>query len=519
MSDIYQKYFDLAFSTRGNIAVSKNFRGQVSQINKILKNDTTAMISSILGYMVEAGTVEINFDTPNTNMNTALTNWKKNVNMGLNIDIPRGLRSFTEQYMRERWTSSFIVIRIDWEKVDGFTVPKLMYVMDGASIYAQNNDKLLDKTKYSLGKMNDKETNAFKNTENTTYIIRKPGNQWYDLYPTPYLTRKGAIYHALFKNKMLERQAEIINTAFPYQFFIKMGTENMLNKNQRPTKEQMKATLDQFKKIKTDYDEQQLSKGLAGAFPADVKFEELMPDYLKVLDEKILKATDKNILGAMGMIELKGFSQNREESILNPKVLMEEVNDAVLDYTELIEEVVELMKIKNASKYGMGDVSVSPGVIETFVSDNMRNMVRSWYDRGLISQEDSLESTTALNYKTQVIKRKDEKKNNIELLMEPRAIQKLESNDNVPDDKKKGSPESKNYYKASELIMVPMLSTDSIPEDIRKEMNDEEAGKFISAFNEEFNRLTKILEEANTRESKSLEYAWNEVMKFKGGEK
>ena len=62
----------------------------------------------------------------------------------------------------------------------------------------EKNDDLRQ-TKYYLGKKYGKSLGE----GDTTVIIRKPYNHWYDLYPTPYLVKKGALYHALLKEKLI----------------------------------------------------------------------------------------------------------------------------------------------------------------------------------------------------------------------------------------------------------------------------------------------------------------------------
>ncbi len=303
MSSIQQEYynqlFDLMLTPTGKINISRTFHGQMKQIDTILQNDKSALLSTIIEFMVHAASVDINFNASNNNLNKLFEEWKNNVNSDINIDIPRGLRGFTEQYFRERWKSSFIVVNIRWAKKDGFWLPSRMYLMDGASIHVKNNKGLLNTNEYYLGYPNNNE--RLKNTETTSYIIRKPYNHYYDQYPTPYLVRKGALYHALFKTKVLERQAEIIQTAFPYQLLIKVGTQEAIRKGMGPTQEDLDRIKEKFQDTRSDFDTQAFSKGLIGAFAGDVNFRRtLSPDYGKLLYLKILKpwCQDKNIIYA-----------------------------------------------------------------------------------------------------------------------------------------------------------------------------------------------------------------------------
>lgn len=446
----YTRYLnDLYNLTSTPIKVSTSFHGQMAQINKLFKNDKTALISSLTEYMVHSATVPMSFDADNSNTNKAITNWQQNVNQGLSVDIPRGLRSFTEQFFRERWKSSFIVVKLLWEEVDGYWLPTKMYVMDGSSIYVKKEGHAINGCKYYLGnpdKAKDKGTPLRENST-TSIIVRKPFNQLYEQYPTPYLIRKGALYHALFKFKVLDRQAEIIETAFPYQLMLSVGTQDAIKRGHGPDAEALEKIKEKFQNQKKEYDEHTHAKGLATVLAGDVTINELIPDYKKATDEAILKPVDKNILYALGMIEFKGISSNREEAILNPKVLIEEVEDGVKDYVDVMSEI--MLQIQERNK-GDNKIDVQAGIIKTFLTDNMKTLIRSWYDRGVVGYKSGLENTTGLKFKTQVKERKDENEDELDKLCEPRKTQNNEKDsdnngDNITDDKKPGSPEVKNY--------------------------------------------------------------------------
>ena len=513
-SEYYNKLMELMFQPSGKIKVADTFHNQMKQINTLLNNDRTGLVSSILDFMIQSGTVDINFNASNKNLTSLFSDWKQNVNADLNLDIPRGLRGFTEQYLRERWKSSFIVVNLRWHKVDGFWMPSRIYLMDGASVHVKNDKRLLNGNAYYLGKPDSEGAVPLRNTKDSTFIVRKPFNSWYDEYPVPYLVKKGALYHSLFKSMILERQSEIIQTAFPYQLLVKVGTQDAIKKGMGPTQADLDNIKAKFQGTKKDFDEHVYSKGLIGAFAGDVNMEEMIPDYAKALDEKILKSSDKNLLSALGMIELKGFSASREEAILNPKVLVEEVEDAVKDYVELLKEIVQQIKEKNSGKYTVNEnVEVQPGVIKAFLTDDMRTLVRSWYDRGIVGQKSALEGTTGFNYDTQIREREIEDKKGYDEVLYPRVIQNLEQNsdEDVSDDKKKDTPESKNYKNAceeTECIMERMKSIRNIPKEIKADLSKKEQQIFKKAFNECFVNATKLKYDNKLREQASLEYAW-----------
>lgn len=532
MADIvgiyYQKLLELMLTGSGKIRVPSKFHDQVKAIDVLLKNDKTAIVSTIYEYMVQSASVDINFTSTNEKVNNLFFDLDKNLNSNVNIDIPRGIRSFTEQYFRERWKSSFIVLNIRWKEVDGYIIPYRMWFMDGASIHAKNEKKLLNTNDYYYGRPKDKKVNIIENSPTTSILIRKPYNQWYDLYPTPYFIKKGTLYHALFKERIIEKQAEFLDSAFPYQLLIKAGSDEAMKTRQMPTEEDLKKLQKNYKNKKENIDEHTFTKGLVGAFPYDVNFEELIPNYVKVLDEKIIKSTDKNLASSLGLIELRGFSTNREESILNPKVLIEEIEDAVLDYAELWDDVIYLMKQKNEKKHRntvKTIITVEPGIIRGFITDEMRTMIRSWYDRGIVAKESALENTTPLQFERQIRLRDEEKNKKLNYRLYPPVTQNMEkdvndpskpSPEDTPTDKKKKTPESKNYKNACdeiELIVKKMKSIKDIPKEIRKELSKEQATVFKNKFNEQFAKCTELKMDDYLREKTSMTYAIEAVKK------
>jgi cation transport regulator len=194
--------------------------------------------------------------------------------------------------------------------------------------------------------------------------------------------------------------------------------------------------------------------------------EHFIPDLTKLFDEKVVRSTDKNILAGLGMIEVQGFAKTREESALNPKALIEEVKDAVSDWSCLLEEVMYQMLEKNKanrSKLSLSTIRVVPGTIKAFMTDAMKTMLRNLYDRGLVSKQTAIEDIAELDFEVQVERRKAENKSGLHDTMYPPEIQNFEQypdtttpakpqDNNVPPDKTPGSPESKNYKQATKII-------------------------------------------------------------------
>jgi hypothetical protein len=447
LSEYYNQLITWMTMADSTIQESSNFHGQVKLVRKVLKNDKTGMINTILDFMIQSACTDIKFQTDNSTLTKRYENWKNNVNAKIAMDIPRGFRSLSEQYFRERWTTSFIVLNIVWDKIDGYIMPTRMWLSDGGNVYAKSQSDKLGDTLYYIGKAKSTGSEPLKNSEFRQYLIRKPYNHWYDEYPTPYFYKKGAIYHALFKEKILNEELKTIAQLTPAMTAIKMGSVEAMRQKQAPTEKDLKDMQKKFQGLAED-SKTKINKKLIATLPFDVEIQNLIPDLTKVLESKNTDTVDKNLLMSLGLIEFKGFSTNREESILNPKPLVEEITDAVSDWVELLSEVAYLIQEKNeptSNKFSKKEVRVVPGVIKSLMTDNMRALLRAIYDRGLISKESIVENTTPLDFTIEVQKRTEERKNKLEEVMAPPIImnngQSTDTRDIDPN--KNESPEQK----------------------------------------------------------------------------
>lgn len=403
------------------------YNQKMAMINDILSNDYTGLVSTIMEYMIKSGTVDFQFSCTDAKLRKSLEAWEKNVNAGLAVDIQRGLRAVTAQYLRERWKSSFIGMKVVWAKENGLIIPKNIYIVDGSQINVDGDTSVLGGYKYSLGKNKAKLTPS----GSESLLIRKPFNSWYDRYPDPYLVKKGVLYNALLKKELLKKQGDILEAILPYMLAIKAGNEALNKIGQLPTETELNALADQVKEIKEEYNSRLQSKGMIGAFPGDVSFEHIIPDLTKFFNESIVKPIDRNIMSAMGMIELTGFSKNREEALLNPKLLVEEVKEAVADLTLMYEDImIEFVKRNAALKDKQ--IIVMPGTIKSFITDNMKLLARSAYDRGLISKKRFDEDYLELNFEAEVQQLDLEKRRNLQVRMFPPVIMNQDVN-TVPD--------------------------------------------------------------------------------------
>jgi len=471
-----------------NISVMNSFSDQMEQIKLLRRNDKTGIVCTILDFMTHSATVPLTINTQDEKFDKLFKDWQKNINANIGVDIPRGLRDLSTEYFRERWWSSFPALVIQWGEVgsgkEKYIIPTRMYFVDGSAIVIDvEKDNLLGR-KYFLGK--DKKF-ALSNTDNRSVIIRKPFSAWYENYPTPYLVKHGVLFNALLKEAIINKQADVINQIIPYLLLMKAGTDKLAELGMLADETDMKALKDQIIKAKGEADQTGELGKLLATLNYDVNLEHFIPDLSKILDEKIIRSTDKNILAGLGMIELEGFAKTREESIMNPKLLIEEVKDGVEDWKGMLGEVIAQIKERNKSKHpdlAEKDINITSGRIRTFLTDAMRDMLRSMADRGVLSYKTEIEDIAELDYETEKAQVKKEEDEGLRDTFVPKPMQVTDTTnsqkptDNIPNDKKPGSPESKNFTNAE------IENIDALPKDIKNLLPIGAQLIFLKAFNE-----------------------------------
>lgn len=448
MSDTYNNYlwqqiFTELLQSRLKIVVSNEYHKQVEQIDLLLSNDKTGIVSTIFEFMIQSATTNFQFESGNATLDNILKEWANKLNFGISDDIPTGLRPLTQQYLRERWRTSFISLNINWEKKDGYYLPSEMWLNDGKSLFVEGNGNILGSYKYLIGK-NESESKAIKSTENKTVLFRKPYSAWFDKYPTPYLVKKGALYHALVKNELVSRQSDVINSIIPHILAIKAGNDTFAKAGEMPTKPELEALKQEVKDMADNYRYSREKGSNYGAFPYDVTIENIIPDLTKILNDTIVSPSNKNLLFALGLVELEGFSKDRQEAILNPKVLVEEVKNAVNDWADLLEDVLFRILEKNKvahPKIANASARVVPGIVKAFMTNDMRVMLRSLFDRGTIGHQDILENSTDLDFEISFDRRKKEKAGEVDTILYPHVIQNIENDIRDIDPTKNNSPE------------------------------------------------------------------------------
>ena len=425
---VWNQILNELINGRRKVKVAEDFHTQVDQIDILLKNDKTSLIATMLNFMVESATVDYRFETGNQIFDARLNQWKTYVNKDVNIDIPRGLRSVSQQYFKERWRSSLIVLNVKWGIVDGYEVPVNMWFNDGGRITVTGDSGKLNGYTYEVGR---KDSKPIIISPNKSVMIRKPFDAWYTQYPTPFLVKRGALYHALIKSDILSKQSDLINSIIPHILLAKAGSERQDMNDNLPTQDELIDLKEEVLKMTNDYNNSAQSGTNVGAFSYDVELNNVIPDLTKFINTSILAPSDKNILASLGLIELEGFSKSRQETILNPKIMVEEVVDAVLDWREMLYEVALEIVERNQKNHKKieKDIKVIPGVITSFLTGDDKVLIRSAFDRGTIGHQDFIE-ILPFDFNVSLKRRMAERDNGIDDIMYPHVIMNQEA---IPD--------------------------------------------------------------------------------------
>jgi cation transport regulator ChaB len=437
MSDIrktltWNRILERLRESGAKIQIPEEFSERVDEIDKTLDNDKTGLISTVYEFMVSAGTVNFNIVTDNKNLDEILKRWANTeVNKNISNEIPRGFKGITEQFLRERWRSSFIIAKIEWEKFGDYELPSKIWFLESQNVTCDNNSSLNKRT-YAIPLKDDKEE-KLKDKENITYILRKPFNQWKESKATPYLVKKGVLYNALLKSELKSKQADILEEIIPYLLILKAGDRNLVQQNLLGDLDKQLTDLkDSIRKYKRDH-EYRANRG-DSTFKAryDVELQHFLPELEKVFNEEIIRPLDLDMLYGLGLIELQGFG-TRQEAIMNPKVLFEEIVKAVGDLTEFYAEIMAQVvdrNLKNHPKYMTENIRVLPGVIKATLTDAIKKLVKDYANTGQLSIEDSFEVLpTGFDFSVNRTRRIQERDNGDEDLFFPRVILNQNSDD------------------------------------------------------------------------------------------
>jgi len=466
------------------ISTPTEFHDQVNAIKTMLSNDVTGLIDSLSDFLVTSAKVNYQVQTGNENFNKILKKWSVQV---VNSDylgrIPRGINALAEEYFKERWkSSSFPILKIlDWKIVDGIKLPSKMFFVDGGSVWVDDTDNSLKlgTYKYYLGKGKNDELNK-------GIIFTKPFARWFDVYPTPFMIKRGIYTNFRIVESLKTKQSELLNQVIPYMFLLKKGSEALAlaelksNSGKIYSNNELTNIIQDIKDMIEDGFDSYKAQMNARATQWDEEIKHLIPDLDPMFKASLFTAAEKAILGGFGFLDIaESVASNRKESILNPTAFIQEIERGVEDFKnhilkELIFRIIEQNKRNN--KYMNANFEVISSPVKGFMTDKFRAMIRSFYDRGIISRQTAVEMGIEVPFEAEVTRIKREKKQGMERDLYPPIIQNLEQHqnadeinkDNISDDKKGIEKQNFNKSKMLDLETSPYTKLSELPEYIKK---------------------------------------------------
>jgi len=473
---------DLLYNSMGKkISVPTDFHSQVNCVKTMQGNDCTGLVDSLSDFLVTSAKVNYSIETNNKQLNKKLKQWlNKEINADYKGQVPRGLQALSEEYFKERWkSSSFPVLKIvQWSKVDGLKFPTKMFFVDGESIYAQDKTNTskgvkIGNIKYFVGK--DESDPLDKGV-----IITKPFARWFDKYPKPFMIKRGIYNNFKIIEALKEKQSEILNQVVPYMFLLKKGSEALALAALKGTEDngkvytdtEIKDSLQQIKDTIADTFTSYRKEMLARGSQWDEEIKHLIPDLEPMFKPSLFTAAEKAVLGGFGFLDIaESVSSNRKESILNPTAFISEIERGVNDFKEhILRELIYRVIEENSNNriYMNEDFEIISSPVKGFVTDKFRTMIRSLYDRGIVSRQTAVEMGVEIPFEAEVTRIKREKERGLPEDQEPPVILNVEKDvdpnrqtnkvvpkkvqdNNVPDDKK--GIEAKNYNKATKKIV------------------------------------------------------------------
>ena len=531
---LFQTFINWLYQT-GDISVPGEYHERCVKVRDMLDNDISGTIGTILDYAVDsAGDAQYRVECSEETLEKLLNLWIEKINININ-GVPSGLEAVAKEYFKERWEgSSFCILRVkDWENVtaDNVTikVPTTMWFVNGSSIYVKRPNEsnyVLGTDKYYLDKEMKHEIPVGKDE---SIIVQKPYNRWFDKYATPYLIRRGVYKNWLAMKTLQDKSDEVISKILPYLFLITKGSENLFLQGEvNYTDNELTTLTDNFKDAVEKYKNQK-GKIPTNAIPFDTKYDHLIPDLRKILTEELYRQGYRSILAGLGFVDMLEIAPSRQETRMNPKAFVAEVNDGVSGFKNILLDVIRLIENKNIKSHPKlfgkkGKLYLVNNPLKINI-EQMLDALRSGYDRGVLSIE-SYQEILGVDYETEKERRIKELEEGDEDTFYPHLIQnredipdravpsqprkeKEEKNENQ--NKKKGSPESKKF-KNAEIINEPIdpnleispykKDDENLPKFIKNMPSKKCRDTFVSTFN-------KVYEETGGDEGRAFSIGYS----------
>lgn len=528
---LFQYFLNWLYST-SEISIPSDFHTRCMRIQEMLDNDISGIINSVLDYSISsASNTHYKIECSDTSLEKLFNIWLQKINLEL-VGIPTGLQELSKEYYKERWSgSSLCLLRLrGWEKItidnNVIEVPTILWYPNGASIYTKR-----PKGNYKLGSDEFYLDEALKvklpEKASENIIVQKPFDRWFVQYPTPYLIRKGIYKNWLAMKTLQDKSDEVISKILPYLFIIKKGTELLSREGFNYEDKDLQAVV---QGLKTELEKYKSEKGKTPttAQPYDTEFSHLIPDLRNIVSEELYRQGIRSILSGLGIAELIPVTgQSRQQSLLNPKLLIEEINNGVEGFKAMLLDVVNLIILRNKEKHpklfsGNNKIIIvnSPLKINT---ELILDALRSGYDRGASSIQ-TYQEILGLDNNTERERRKKELDNGDEDLFYPHLIQNRED---IPDrlipakpkneknedkNKKPGTPEANNFKNAEEEKLDAQEGLISAP--YTEENYPDYLNKYPGGAKNAWIITWNLVYKKTKDESKAFPIAWNSLKRW-----
>lgn len=522
------------------VIVPSGFHQQAQAIDTMLSDDVSGLVDSLTDFAVETADVEFNIETKNVEFTKLLKQWLTEINKAYRGKIPSGIKALAKEYFKERWKgASFPVLKIGkWEAINGLMLPSKLFFVDGGSIHAQDKDEdeelSLLNYDYYLGTKED----ATELDENC--IFAKYSGRWYDKYPKIYLIKRGVYHNWKIIESLKENQTKILEQVIPYMFLVNKGTEKLAIENVKSySQPELKAILDEFQSLVTELKTTKIgdksNKQPIRVANFDEELKHLIPDLSTIFATKLFIQAERNILSGLGFIDvIQGISDTRRESVLNPKIFIEEVKGGVDDFKQILKELILLIKDKNKNhkKYMNVEYKITSSPIRGFMTDEFKEKIRQLYDRGRVSSKTAVELIAEVDFETEVMRREKEAKDGIDKTMYPPVTDNREGqgtdlpnevdteDEEIPDDKK-DKIEKKNYDIGGDkdLVGAPYQTIKTLPDSVKKKLSPAKQKAWMQIFNKAYSFYMKKFKNAKKVETLAFKTAWSQIKQVKSKNK
>jgi len=472
LGGLFDQFINYLYST-GEISIPSDFHSRCGKVNTMFDNDVSGIVSTITDYSINSASEAIlKVECSDETLEKLFNIWLTRINLNVN-GVPTGLMELAKEYYKERWSgSSLCLMRVsNWEKITSgnttIKVPTLLYFVNGSSVYIKRKNE----KNYKIGTdeyyLDINHKVRIPKNKDEEIIIQKPFSRWFTKYPSPYVVKKGILKNWMAIEILASKGDEVISKVLPYLFEITKGTEAaFLQKDVDYSDPELKKLVDNFKQAMNRYKNEK-GKVPATAIPFDQKYKHLIPDLLPILREELYRQGYRTILSGLGFIDLLEITPSRQESRINPKPFVTEVNAGVADFKSMLMDVVRLIISQNKIDHRkLFSDNKSLKIVNSPLKINVQlilDSIRSGYVYGAVSVETYQESL-GIDPEQELERMKKEWAGGLRELFYPHIIQNTERDPdaiNTPPmtkkqiEKKNEKDKKPDNMQEAELIIAP----------------------------------------------------------------